>query len=202
MPTQKQSPKRSSTGPSSPTKKKATKPRKKKPVQLIQITVPKGAKPPKAFKKILALDLGTKLGWAKYDDGHINHGKLVLQTPTQRRFEGAGMKWLRLRKYLKELVGDGVDLVCLEEVRRHIGTAAAHAYGGALAEITAFCEENAIPYQAFPVASVKKHATGKGNASKALMLEAAKSRGWDVGDDDDQADALWILDLSITELIA
>ena len=142
--------------------------------------------------KTLALDLGTKCGWAVFDgDTPIASGTWILQSDRQRRFEGGGMKWLRFRELLNQV--PAVDRVALEEVRRHAGTDAAHAYGGALAVVTAWCEERKIPYEAVPVASIKKHATGKGNAKKDVMIEAAKKRGWEVVDDN-HADALWIGD--------
>ena len=106
------------------------------------------------------------------------------------------MKWLRLRKFLDEV--GAVDLVVLEEVRRHAGTDAAHAYGGALAVVTAWCEEHKVPHTAFAVGTIKRHATGKGNANKAAMMQAAADKGWTV-EDDNHADALWILDLAKKE---
>lgn len=143
--------------------------------------------------KVLALDLGTRCGWAIFDGGKpIASGVWVLQSDRQRRFEGGGMKWLRLRQMLDE-VGDGIGRVVLEEVRRHMGVDAAHAYGGALATVSSWCEERRIPYEALPVATIKKHATGKGNAKKDAMMEAARARGWHV-EDDNHADALWIGD--------
>ena len=144
--------------------------------------------------KILALDLGTHLGWAL--SAPAASGTLHLQTASQRRFEGAGMKWLRLRRWLDDL--PPIDLVAIEEVRRHLGVDAAHAYGGALAVITSWCEERKVPHTAFPVGTVKKHATGKGNANKAAMMQAAADKGWEVVDDN-HADALWILDLATKE---
>jgi hypothetical protein len=144
--------------------------------------------------RILALDLGTHLGWAL--SSPESSGTLHLQTPAQRRFEGSGMKWLRLRKFLDEV--GAVDLVVLEEVRRHAGTDAAHAYGGALAVVTAWCEQHKIPHTSFAVSAIKRHATGKGNANKDAMIKAAAERGWIV-EDDNHADALWILDLSKQE---
>lgn len=147
--------------------------------------------------KTLALDLGTKCGWAVFADGQpIASGTWILQSDRQRRFEGAGMKWLRLRTHLDEiedLDGRGIDRVAIEEVRRHMGVDAAHAYGGALAVVTAWCEHNLVPYEGIPVASIKKHATGKGNAKKPVMMEAARVRWPAITlESDDHADALWI----------
>ena len=55
-----------------------------------------------------------------------------------------------------------------------MGVDAAHAYGGFMAHLTAWCEHHNIPYAGVPVGTIKKHATGKGNASKDLMIGAAK----------------------------
>ncbi len=147
--------------------------------------------------KTLALDLGTRCGWAIFDGTHhVASGTWLLQSDRQRRFEGAGMKWLRLRQMLGEVYA-GVDKVAIEEVRRHMGVDAAHAYGGALAVVTAFCEAESIPYEGFPVATIKKHATGKGNAKKDAMMDAARAKWPTVElEDDNHADALWIADLA------
>ena len=77
-------------------------------------------------------------------------------------------------------------------MRRHVGVDAAHAYGGFLATLTAWCEHHQIPYQGVPVGTIKKHATGKGNASKEDVIAAVQARGHDPVDDN-EADALALL---------
>jgi Holliday junction resolvasome RuvABC endonuclease subunit len=77
-------------------------------------------------------------------------------------------------------------------VRRHVGVDAAHAYGGFLAHLTAWCEHHQIPYQGVPVGTIKKHATGKGNADKAAMMAAVRAKGF-LPADDNEADALALL---------
>jgi hypothetical protein len=146
--------------------------------------------------KTLALDLGTRCGWAIFDKGvPVASGTWTLQNDRQRRFEGGGMKWLRFRALLDQV--PAVDRVAIEEVRRHMGVDAAHAYGGALAVVTAWCEERKVPYEGFPVTTVKKHATGKGNAKKDAMMDAARAKWPTVTlEDDNHADALWIGDLA------
>lgn len=146
--------------------------------------------------RTLALDLGTRTGWAVFDNGHlIASGTWTLQNDRQRRFEGAGVKWLRLRRLLDEMTD--IEHVAIEEVRRHMGVDAAHAYGGALAVVTAWCEAMQVPYESYPVASIKKHATGKGNAKKDAMMAAATARWPGVQlEDDNQADAMWLGDLA------
>ena len=83
-------------------------------------------------------------------------------------------------------------------MRKHAGVDAAHAYGGFMAHLTAWCEHHQIPYQGVPVGTIKKHATGKGNASKAEMIAAAKARGHDPVDDN-HADALALLDWAMAQ---
>ena len=79
-----------------------------------------------------------------------------------------------------------------EEVRRHAGTDAAHVFGGLLATLTAWAEAGGIPYQGVPVGTIKRHATGKGNAPKPAMIAAIRSRGFAPADDN-EADAIAIL---------
>jgi len=57
-----------------------------------------------------------------------------------------------------------------------------------------WCGKHGIPYMGVPVGTIKKHATGKGNASKEGMVVAAIENGWQPKDDN-EADALWLLDL-------
>lgn len=50
-----------------------------------------------------------------------------------------------------------------------------------------------VPYVALPPATLKKAATGKGNADKAAMLAALPAEvGEVIGKDDNQADAWWL----------
>ena len=147
---------------------------------------------------VLALDLGTQTGWAVRDrSGVVTSGS---ESFKPQRFEGGGMRYLRFRRWLTELKQccDGMDAVYFEEVRRHAGVDAAHAYGGFMAHLTAWCEHHQIPYQGVPVGTIKKHATGKGNASKAEMIAAAKRCGFEALDDN-HADALALLDWAIVQ---
>ena len=141
---------------------------------------------------ILALDLGTTTGWAlRSSDGAITSGSAGFRP---QRFEGGGMRFLRFKRWLAELkdMTGGIHALYFEEVRRHVSTDAAHAYGGFLATLTAWCEHHQIPYQGVPVGTIKKHATGKGNAAKEEMLAAASRRGY-APIDDNEADALALL---------
>jgi Holliday junction resolvasome RuvABC endonuclease subunit len=141
---------------------------------------------------ILALDLGTTTGWAcKPADGPIAHGWASFKPG---RYEGGGMRYLRFKRWLSELQGTVGEIgqIYFEEVRRHNSTDAAHVYGGLMATLTAWCEHHQIPYAGVPVATIKRHATGKGNASKDDILAAIQALGHPVSDDN-EADAIALL---------
>jgi hypothetical protein len=141
---------------------------------------------------VLALDLGTMLGWAiQLDGGTVESGTMSYRPS---RYDGGGMRYLRFRGWLDSVARDaaGLSAVYFEEVRRHAGTDAAHVYGGFLASLTAWCEQNGIPYEGVPVGTIKRHVSGKGNADKAAVFGAVRSRGFNPTDDN-EADAIAIL---------
>jgi len=141
---------------------------------------------------VLALDLGTTTGWAlRGQDDLITSGTVSFRPS---RFDGGGMRYLRFRGWLDQLARDvgSITAIYFEEVRRHVGTDAAHVYGGLLATLTAWSETAGIAYQGVPVGTIKRHATGKGNANKDAMMAAARSRGFSPTDDN-EADAIALL---------
>lgn len=154
-------------------------------------------------RSLLCLDLGTRTGWA------LALGPFDPEPRTWcsgyedfkgGRYEGGGLRFLRFRHWLTEMRNTSVvDAIVFEEVRRHAGTDAAHVYGGFLAILTSWCEHHQVPYLGCPVGTLKKHACGKGNASKADMIEAALTRGpcHQVTKDDNQADAVCLLNAAL-----
>ena len=141
---------------------------------------------------ILALDLGTQTGWAlRTGEGRILSGTITFRSS---RFEGGGMRYLRFGAWLRELasIAGAPDRIVFEEVRRHLSTDSAHVYGGLLATLTAWAELKAIPYEGVPVGTIKRYATGKGNADKAAVIAAMQARGFHPADDN-EADALALL---------
>jgi len=156
--------------------------------------------PAKNRDAVLALDLGTRSGWAlRGRDGSITSGTVEFRND---RWQGGGMRFLRFKHWLTEIkqAAGALDAVFVEEVRRHAGVDAAHAYGGFLAHVTAWCEHHGIPYEAVPVGTIKRHVTGKGNASKDAVIAAVRALGFDPADDN-EADALAILDWALANRI-
>ena len=153
---------------------------------------------------VLALDLGSTMGWAVYclnndaSDSRITSGTVVFKNS---RFEGGGMRFLRFKHWLTEMKASlgVIDAVYFEEVRRHKGVDSAHIYGGFLAHLTAWCEHHEIPYQGVPVGTIKKHITGKGNASKEEVIHAVTNKGF-TPTDDNEADSLALLDFVLNNL--
>jgi len=145
---------------------------------------------------ILALDLGTKTGWALHKRG----GKIVSGTHlcAARPAESAGHRWLKFRAQLSEIekmVGK-IDIVYFEDVKNHVGILAAHAYGGFRAHLETWCALKNLSMVPVGVGTVKKNWTGAGNADKPAMIAQAKLRGFNPKDDN-EADALAILALAM-----
>ena len=141
---------------------------------------------------LLSLDLGSTLGWAvQLPDRSITSGTATFRPS---RFEGGGMAWLRFRRWLDGMASTAGPFgsIVFEEVRRHAGTTAAHVYGGFLAHLSAWCEQAGVPYQGVPVGTIKRFATGRGNADKAAVIAAMQARGFEPVDDN-EADALALL---------
>lgn len=158
--------------------------------------------------RILALDLGGKCGWALYSDGVVTSGtwKLV-KTTTKKRRELPGYRFVRFNAELEKIEATGeLDHIFYEEVHAHAGTDAAHIYGAFRGLLMFYCDNRfkPLPYGSYGVGTIKKRATGKGNAKKPQMIEAANKKLFKrcryKVTDDNEADALWILKLATEQL--
>ena len=156
----------------------------------------------RGIRRVIGIDPGTQCGWAvlSNDGQRIASGVWNL---SPGRFEGSGMRFFRLGTYFETLIAgtQSETLVAYEEVRRHLGTDAAHIYGGVIATITRLCETYAIPYKGIPVGTIKKTATGKGNANKEAMMKAAEAH-WGQWCAEDESDALFCAETLRRELSA
>ena len=137
--------------------------------------------------RILAIDPGTKCGWA-IDAQHSGVWNLK-----PNKFDSGGMRFVELYSQIANEISN-IDLIVYERVERHSATYAAHIYGGIIAVIHGIAEEHLIPYKGIPVGTIKKYATGKGSAKKEAMIRSAQLifRGVDIKDDN-HADALCLL---------
>jgi len=149
--------------------------------------------------KILALDIATKTGWAH------SCGVSGVFDLSIKRDESVGMRLLRFRNRLKEIYDlEGVDLIAYEKLAAAYGNRqqALVVQAGLQGTMQAWAEENGVEYVGFNPGTIKKHATGKGNAGKKQMIKAAEKK-WPAMQgaiiSHDHADALWILDLAERE---
>jgi Holliday junction resolvasome RuvABC endonuclease subunit len=140
---------------------------------------------------ILAIDPGIHMGWAMLRaNDKVSFGEENFNQPTGR----VGQRFLALADWLEHIhKTKSLELIAYEKVMSHKGVYAAHAYGGFIAILTAFCEREDINYAAVPVGTIKLNWAGTGRASKAQMMEEALGRGFKVTTDN-EADALAILD--------
>ena len=140
---------------------------------------------------ILSLDLGTTTGWAISMPDKIQSGVVSLKG---YHFDSPDSKYTKFRRFLGELKHryGPIDHITYEAVRRHAGTIAGQTYGGFCAALQMFGDHHRIPYEGVPVATIKKFATGHGNASKLDMINAMQNKGH-TPKDDNEADALALL---------
>lgn len=146
--------------------------------------------------RILGIDPATACGWAVLDGSgaRIASGTWDLKP---RSGEGAGMRYVRFERYLRELIATypGSTVVYEQVQRAHKSTRAGVVYGALVGHITRVCEELGLNYTHVNTSAVKRHATTKGNAGKPAMIAAALARWpFPVDYDDNEADALWIAD--------
>lgn len=139
----------------------------------------------------LALDLGTATGFAwTAANGCIVSGTWDLKP---KKYEGGGFRFIKFKTYLHALhAQQSIDMVWFEAVRRHLGTDAAHIYGGLMGALQEWCDSHGIPYEGVPVQTIKKAWTGKGNANKDAMIARCVELGFEPGDDN-EADAIALL---------
>lgn len=156
---------------------------------------------------VLALDIGSRCGWA-HSAGYSGTWDLSV-----RRDESSGMRLVRLEGKLLELCRTlGVELIAFEASRQIRHGRAVAVLGEIQGLVKSFCHRYTsrceaydkpdgcgIEYLGRSPAEIKKHATGKGNADKAAVLAAARAR-WPQVASEDEADALWLLDLVSKEL--
>jgi len=137
----------------------------------------------------LAIDLGSSTGFAIFKDGTIISGVKKLQHSKH----ASGLRFLDFRNWLIETIKThGINEIYYERVYRHLGTDAAHVYGGFMYVLAAVCEEFSVKCAGIPVTTIKKLAAGKGNATKEDMISFARANGFNPANDD-EADALAIL---------
>lgn len=138
---------------------------------------------------LLALDLGTKTGWASYNDGRINSGMVNFKPG---KYENTNARYNKFDKWLSS-IEPKPEFIVYEAVRKHVATDAAHVYGGFMALTIRWCDDMVIGCDGVDVGTIKKFWTGKGNSNKSAMIHEGHKRGYVDVEDDNEMDALAIL---------
>ena len=159
---------------------------------------------PNTIKCILGLDLASTTGWAFWEkNGPYTSGTWDF---TVKKNESDSMRLIKLRTNLDDFLANNPllgtnGLVSWEEVNFVKYRLAYRTHEQLVATLTLWCTDNQIPFTSTPVGRIKKYATGKGNASKYKMAEAAQQK-WPKYNfiDDNEVDASWVVETKRKEL--
>jgi len=147
---------------------------------------------------ILALDCGTKTGWATSVDGKIESG---MQDFTKRRGESNGVMFLRFNAWLREMCGMiGAGDIAVYERAHHRGGAATEIGVGLATRVMEYATEVGSEYMAVHSASIKKHVTGNGRASKKDIMDWFTTTTGKQPIDDNESDAMALLYYTLNEM--
>lgn len=157
---------------------------------------------------VLALDLATATGWAMIDrEGRLASG---VQKFELKRGESKGMRFLRFRKWLREMLELGQlgkeysdtepGLIAYEQAH-HRGGAATELAVGLVTDVLAEAAGAGLEHMPIHTGALKKWATGKGNAGKPAMIAKAEELFPKIDIiDDNHADALLLLSFGAEEV--
>jgi hypothetical protein len=143
---------------------------------------------------VLGLDLGTKCGCAfaylnpdKPVDASTINMHMSLWNLSAGPYDSGAIRFARLRRFLHVLQP---SLIGYEQpkytppkdahqitAQAIIGRAATSLefFGALQATVATWAEERAVPCEGFPIGTIKKLATGKGNAGKPAMVTACNA---------------------------
>jgi len=147
-------------------------------------------------RDILALDLGTSLGWSFAREGVIGASGIVKLDDAG---DLPGRRFVRFYNWINKF--SGVDMILYESigaVGRMKNAAAVKTMVGQLALLEMFCAGGRIPLRDKHLMTLKKDITGYGKSDKEQMCRVMHSLGWDGGHpgtmiDDDESDACCII---------
>lgn len=140
---------------------------------------------------VLALDLGTRMGWALRTPAGITSSSMSW---AERRGETRGDRLLRFYRWLVAMNACGLGLIVYELVRGHGkgGVLAAHCYAQFEGLVLTFAARHRIPVRSVHTGTLKKAITGSGNADKDAMKRAIRGAGFPAYASD-EVDAIAVL---------
>lgn len=151
------------------------------------------------MSRILALDPATHCGWATGGDPIVSG----TWDCSLKKGEASGLRVYRFRNYLNSIHETlHIQRIVYEGAIQMPGN---RSGGSVQAEMQGvlklWCVDNGVTYQSYSPGQIKKFATGKGNATKEQMVDAAERKWRRIFQDKahDEVDARWLLLLAMAE---
>jgi len=150
---------------------------------------------------IAAFDLATKCGWSVWEkdkpEDDLTSGVWDLSL---KPMESSGVRILNFAARLRQLyvTYPDIQMIVWEDVQFVKHRLAYKVHCELAGKLQEWALNTKLEHGGLSVGEIKKHATGKGNASKAMMLEAAVRRWPEVTfKDDNEVDARWVAETAI-----
>ena len=141
--------------------------------------------------RTLALDTGTQTGWAIRYGQDLFSGVQNFQHDAKR--ESPGMRFLRFSAWLRKMIKEYEVGTIIYEQPHQRGGAATTVGVGLVSHLMSVCAELGVEHVAVHSGTLKKAATGKGNADKGEMIAKAGDIAQRPIKDDNEADAIHLL---------
>jgi Holliday junction resolvasome RuvABC endonuclease subunit len=145
--------------------------------------------------RLLAVDLGTKIGWSIWHDGEfVTIGTKNLKNKTTEKIEDVTRR-LRGFTFLSDIiVSQSVTHVAVEGVNAATmrGNRQRELHYGDRGVLELICGMRGVPLVYIPVGTAKKRLTGSGNAKKHHMIAHATQVVGKTIDDDNAADSVGV----------
>lgn len=141
---------------------------------------------------ILALDIATVTGWKTKTSSGV-------WDLSPNRGESSGMRIVRFKSKVRELIRlEEINLVSYERAAG-MHKSSIIVQSEMIGVLKDLCHELGIELAAYSAAQIKKDATGKGNANKEAMIQAAIKLGFTPADDN-EADAIHLYNLTLKDV--
>ena len=141
--------------------------------------------------RILALDMGNTTGWS-----HSKHTGGIWRVKRRGEKLGERQRRERLRQMLTHVWEDhrlGIDIIHYEKTYHHRKGTQITSQGRLEQYVRGWAQDHKIPHVGHTAHSIKRFATGNGQASKATMLALAHQTWPELIINSDHADARWLL---------
>lgn len=147
--------------------------------------------------RILAIDPAELTGFAIFVEKNVS-GTVSLKP---KRDETFGSKLIKFETFFLNCIKENeIEFVAFERPSGRM-PAAIMSHSKLVGIIELNCQKLGIQYCGYSASEIKKFATGNGNANKQKMIVAAKLKLGYKGKDDNEADALWILELCKSQIL-